>query len=141
MTLSRNLKRIPLTNLNCFWKALGSKLCLIVKKEKNSWNHNILGIYILELVTMYNEIWKVPNSVLVLLTFHNSEIWSFSQRKKKRAWFLQDRGSNPDSLVHRQLCLPIYHSHLLIRTVVMKEQNLPFVKFQHCGKLGQQARN
>ena len=59
-----------------------------------------------------NEILEVPNLKLVFLTFERSEIWqNLENKKKKGIQFF--RGLNPDSLIHRQLCLPLYHNDLL----------------------------
>ena len=59
--------------------------------------------------------WKyLNNPLLALLTFERSEIWQMLKIKKKRTYFLLFRDSNPGCLIQRQLCLPLYHNHLLI---------------------------
>ena len=93
----------------------------------------------LELVTIKNEILKVPNPLLALLTFERSEIWQMLKIKKKRTYFLLFRDSNPGCLIQRQLCLPLYHNHLLVRFGEKYNQIVISVKFHSFQKLGEQA--
>ena len=91
--------------------------------------------------TLLNEMWNLPNLLLLLLTFQRSEIWQFSQVKKKRVQFRFFRGSNSDLLGDRQLCYPLHHSILLWRNVEKLEQIQIFVKFHSSEKLAKAARD
>ena len=112
--------------------SLGSKTCSFHPWSNLSWDINMkvqdssrfdnsfwvsfsafVPFKYLELVTIKNEILEVPNLKLVFLTFERSEIWQNLKNKKKRRPSQLYRGSNPDHLIHRQLCLPLYHKHLL----------------------------
>ena len=81
-------------------------------------------IAVLELIILLNEMWNLPNLLLLLLTFQRSEIWQF----------LHVPGA-------RQLCYPLHYSKLLCRDVEKLEEIQIFVKFHSSEKLAKAARD
>ena len=93
----------------------------------------------LELVTTKNEILKVPNPLLALLTFERSEIWQKLKKKKKRL-YIGSAGIRNRTAWFAGSYAYHYTTMTCLNFKVEKQQYIVIsVKFHSFQKLGKQA--